>query len=86
MLGIGEFFKRISALHAQEIGVRAELSRVIKVHTGADVPVESISFKGSTATLKNVPHALRTVIFIKKTAILADLSKSNLPRSVTEIR
>jgi hypothetical protein len=51
-----------------------------------EIPLESITFKSTTIELKNVPQSLRSVIFIKKNAILKAVNEAQAIRQVTDIR
>ena len=86
MIGIGDFFKRIKGLHAREVLVRTIIQDAIKKHTGVDIPLDSISFSAGSIVLKSASNSLRSAIFIKKTAILADVNAGQDLKKIVDIR
>lgn len=86
MLGIGEFFKKIQGSFAKEIFARTIVKEAIKKHTGADVPIEDISIKSATISLGSVNQATRSAVYIKKTAILKELTLQDELRFIKDIR
>lgn len=85
MLGISGFFKNIQNSFTKEVVLRTTIKEVIKKHTGADIPIESISCKGESVALRNVNPSALSVIFIKKQKILEDLKNSGI-KVITDIR
>jgi len=86
MFGIGQFFKRIQGVYAKEVVARMAVAEAISKHAGVSIPVESISFKGSTATLAGISQSARSAIYIKKQAILAAIATAGAPFTVKDIR
>jgi hypothetical protein len=86
MISIGEFFKRIGGIQAREIAFRADVQKVVKETVGIDIPIECILFRSGVVTLKKVPHAARSAIFIKKDSILESINSIQAARHVSDIR
>jgi hypothetical protein len=86
MQGISEFFKRIQGNYAREIMVRQAVREAVLKHTGADLPIASIIFKSTTVMLKNISHSARSAIYVKKPAILKDISEKQNIRIIKDIR
>ncbi|MEA2715048.1 MAG: hypothetical protein QOG91_76 [Candidatus Parcubacteria bacterium] len=86
MIGIREFFKKISDARAREVMVRTAVRDAIKKHAAAEVPVEHISFRAGIAILGGVSQAARSTIFVKKPAILEEIAQLQGIRAVTDIR
>jgi methylphosphotriester-DNA--protein-cysteine methyltransferase len=70
MLNISEFFKRIGGVQAKEVAKRDAIRVAIKQFIDIDVPITSISFKSTVANLKDVSQTAKSVIYMKKKAIL----------------
>jgi SH3-like domain-containing protein len=86
MFSIAKFFERIQGVQAKEVFVRVEIQKVIKLITSIEVPLESISFKSSVVEIKNVPQAFKSVLYIKKGALLKAINEVQQIRVVTDIR
>ena len=85
MLGISEFFKKIQSSYTKEIFIRNAIREVILQKTGVDVPIGSVSFKSNAVILNNVSQSLKSVIFIKKQAILKEIAEKQNIRVVSDI-
>jgi len=86
MFNIKDFFAKIEGAQAREMAVRESVREAIKKHSGLEVPLETISFNSGTAVLKNIGQTARSVIFIKKVAILDDVNAAQSLRKVTDLR
>jgi hypothetical protein len=86
MIGISELFKRIQGARAREILIRTSIQDSIKKYTGADIPLEAISFSSDSIVLKNITSSLRSAIYIKKGAIIEEINRNQDARKVTDIR
>ena len=86
MFNISGFFKRIQNAHTKELFIRTVIRDSIKKSTTIEIPLESISFNASTAILKGISQSLRSVIFIKKRVILADINANQTIRAISDIR
>lgn len=86
MLGIGEFFKKIQRVRTREVLIRTTIQEAIKKHTGIEVPLDSMSFSGDTVVLKFANNSFKSVLFIKKTAIVEEINRSQSLKKVTDIR
>jgi hypothetical protein len=86
MLSIGKFFERIQSARTKELYIRSVIQGAIKKNTAADIPLDAISFRSSTANLKNINQSLRSIIFIKKGQILRDINSEQNIRRVEDIR
>ena len=86
MFSIGKFFERIQNTRTKEVYIRSVIQGAIKKNTGAEIPIDAISFKSSTALLKNISQSLRSAIFIKKGQILKDVNAEQTIRVVEDLR
>ena len=86
MIGISEFFRRIKSAHMREILVRTTIRDSLKKIAGVDVGLDSISFSSDSLVLKNVSSAARSAVFIKKTALIQDINRSQTFKKITDIR
>lgn len=86
MIGISEFFKRIKGAHMREILVRTAIKDSLKKTTGLDIELESIAFSWDSLVLKGLSSGARSVIFIKKTAVLEDINRSQTLKKISDIR
>jgi hypothetical protein len=86
MFSIAKFFERIQNVQSKEVFVRSTIQQTINSLIKVEIPLESITFKSTTIELKNVPQSLRSVIFIKKNAILKAINEAQAIRQVTDIR
>ncbi len=86
MISIGEFFKRIGGIQSQEIAFRTGIQTAMKEIIGIDIPIESITFKSGTISLKNISSGARSSIFIKKTAIIEHANQLQSAHKITDIR
>jgi hypothetical protein len=83
MLNIGQFFKRIQNKHGQEAFLHALIQQVIEKHTGATVMFER---KAGEIVTRNVPAALKSQLFIKRTLILRDINTQQQNVVITHIK
>ena len=86
MLRISELFSRIKNAHTKEGLIRGAIRDSIKKISNIDIPVESISMRSATVTLKDVNQSDRSTIFIKKQRILEDINSSQAIRKIEDIR
>ena len=86
MFGIGEFFKKIQSSYTKEIFARSVIKGSVKKFTGADIPLESVSIRDGVATLRGISQSLRSAIYIKKQAIIDDMTATQGMKNVTDIR
>jgi hypothetical protein len=86
MFSIAKFFERIQSVQAKEVFVRSEIQKAIKSVTSIEVPLESISFKSSVVELKNVPQAFKSVLYIKKGALIKAVNEAQQIKNITDIR
>jgi len=86
MLSISEFFKRVGGIQAREIAFRVAVQSAIKELFNIEIPIESISFKSGTVSLKNVSSSARSVIFVKKALILDRVNSLQSIHAVTNIQ
>jgi hypothetical protein len=70
MFGIGHLFKKMQNRQTREYFVRDIIRQVIKEVVGADVLVDNIQIKDSTASIINTNQSLKSEIYIKKQRIL----------------
>ena len=85
MLSISEFFKRVGGIQAREITFRTAVQSAIKETLNIEIPIESISFKSGTVSLKNISSEARSFIFIKKATILERVNALQSTYIVTDI-
>lgn len=86
MQNISEFFSRILGKHAKEVHLRTVVQEALKKYIKTDLPLESIVISGGILNLKNLDQTTKSVIFIKKAAILKDLNERSLGMIVSDIR
>ena len=85
MRGISEFFEKIRNIQLREIRAKTAVQETIKNRTGIEVPLGSISIKNGTVTLRALGSEAKSAIYMKKAAILGDLSKMLLEGSKRSI-
>jgi len=54
--------------------------------SGADVPLEAISFKPRAIVLSGLSQSAKSAVFIKKTSILRELEARSIGRPISDIR
>lgn len=86
MFNIGQFFTKIKGKQGKEILIRQSIVDAIKKHTGIDIPLSSVEFRASIPTIKGLSSAQKSAIFIKKTAIIADVNNQQSFRRIDDIR
>jgi hypothetical protein len=86
MFSIAQFFARIQNVRSKEVFVRSAIQNTINEVLKVNIPLEAITFKSTTVELKNIPQTLRSVIFIKKGALLKAINEAQAIRQVTDIR
>ena len=86
MISIGEFFKRIGGVQADEIAFRTGVQRAIKEVVGIDIPIESITFKSGSVALKNTSSVVRSSIFIKKADTIERANQVQVIHKIFDIR
>ena len=86
MKRISEFLARFRNIQARESLIRLAIQQALKSRLVLEVPLESISCKGATITLKGVDQTARSAIFIKKEAILKEINGLQSIRIIKDIR
>lgn len=86
MIGLNELFKKARSSFSKEIILRTKIKEAIKNQTGLDLLIENISCKTNTVVLKNISQAARSVIFIKKQAILMEIAGLQTSKTVSDIK
>ena len=86
MNSIGSFFSRIQGVFAGKIVLYSSAQEIIKKVAGIEVPLEALSFSGKSLIIKGLDQAARSVIFIKKSAILKELNQKIPGRVIEDIR
>ncbi|MFA6315498.1 MAG: hypothetical protein WC648_03990 [Candidatus Paceibacterota bacterium] len=86
MFGISHLLSRIQNVFLKETLARSCIAKIISNTIGVDVPVESVSIKGSTILLLNTSQSMRTAIFIKKQAILKEFAANEETKNFLDIR
>jgi len=74
MRSISEFFSKIQNRHAKGLFAIKSVQDSIKARAGVDVEASSVSFKGRVIALRGLSQSAKSQIYIKKSAILADIS------------
>jgi hypothetical protein len=85
MQNLGEFFKKIGGIQAQETLFRTGVQSAVKEHAHLELPLGSISFKSGIVTLK-VSHMTKSVIFTRKAVIIESSNKLQTVHKVSDIR
>ena len=70
MFGIGHLFKKMQNRQTREYFVRDIIRQSIKEVVGADILVDNIQIKDTTASIINTNQSLKSEIYIKKQRIL----------------
>lgn len=83
---LGGFFDNIRSLIGRELLARNAIREALHSQANIDVPVEKISFKGSVAVIADIGQTARSVVFIKKQAILKAINETQKNRTITDIR
>jgi len=86
MKSISEFFGRFRNIQVRESLVRLAVQQALKSRLVLEVPLESISCKGATVTLKGIDQAARSALFIKKESILKEINGLQTVRIIRDIR
>lgn len=86
MFDISNFFKKFQGAFAKEVLIRTAIKDAIRASTGVEIPLTSISFKSGTVFLNDISQSLKSAVFIKKQAILKEISEKQNIREVTDIR
>lgn len=74
MLSIGDLFGKIKNLQAREISFRTSVCASVKKHTGIQLEIESVVYSKGKITLKNLSHSAKSLVFMKKGAILSEVN------------
>lgn len=69
MFNIKDFLKRFQKFATDEIGTRTTISDALKEIVGVSIPIENISYKNETITLR-VEGVVKNELYIKKQKIL----------------
>ena len=86
MFNIKDFLKRFSVLKNSQIAFREVVSASIRKNAGIDVPLHGISIRSRTILLKGLSPGARSVVFIKKQAILGDIDKNQSGYIIDDIQ
>jgi hypothetical protein len=86
MRSISEFFKDIKGRQARAARLRTVVQEAVIKHAGVRVPLEAISLSAGAAVLKGLDQTEKSVVFIKKTAILAEIGARLGDGSVADMR
>ena len=76
MFNINQLLDRMRILRNSDIGLRVSVQTALKKCVGVDVPVESVLIKSGKVSLKNLPSAAKSEIFLKKSRILEEIKSS----------
>ncbi len=74
MKGIGNFFDKFKNKALAQIGNLTTIIEILKKHTGVEFDTKDISISNGTLTIR-ASAAFKNEIYIKKQAILRDLSQ-----------
>ena len=86
MKSIAEFFKNIKGRQARAVHLRMVVKEAVEKYAHVSVPLEAIDLSSGTAVLKGLDQTAKSVVFIKKTAILAEIGARPDTQSVVDIR
>lgn len=86
MFNIRDFLKKASNKQAKEIIFRQAVRDSVKKIANIDVLLDNVHVKSSVVFLKDISQAARSVIFVKKQAILEELNKSQDAYKISDIR
>ena len=85
MKSISEFFGRFRNIQVRELLVRLAVQQALKGWLALEVPLEAISCKGATVTLKGIDQSARSALFIKKETILKEINGLQSVRTIIDI-
>ncbi|MGC9605376.1 MAG: hypothetical protein ABSF56_01275 [Minisyncoccia bacterium] len=86
MKSISEFFENIRTRQARTARLCTVVQGAVEEHAHIPVQLEAISFSGRTAVIRGLDQTAKSVVFVKKTAILAEIGAKLGDRSVVDIR
>jgi len=86
VFNISTFFSRFQNSFKKEIFIREVVCQAIENQTKVRIPIEVVSFSGSSVVLKSVNQTLRSVIFIKKQNIIAEINQKQTGKVIIDIR
>ena len=86
MFGIGHFFQRIQNKYTKELFLRQAIIEAIKKHVGIDIDVKDIAIKNGLIILANTNQSVKSVLYIKKSAILREINSLQGVASFTDIK
>ncbi|MFA6432830.1 MAG: hypothetical protein WCV82_03410 [Candidatus Paceibacterota bacterium] len=86
MKSIAEFFSKIQSKQAQKILIYTIAKEAIFSISKIDIPIGSITFSGKNIILSGLDQTSKSVIFIKKTAIIGEMNKKLPNMAVVDIR
>lgn len=84
MFNISGFFERFKQVEMKEIGRRLAIAETVKKHTQIDLVPEKITFQSAKIIISASPIE-KNQIFMKKTAILAEVCQKLAPTVFTNI-
>ena len=86
MKNINEFFKRIGGIQAKEVALRSVMQATIKEFADVDIPLNSITIKTGVVTFKGISQGARSLLFIKKSRIIAQINEKQSAVIIHDIR
>jgi hypothetical protein len=86
MKRISELLGRIIGIQSSEALVLIAVQQALKKQFALEVPLGSISRKGSSITLKGIDQSARSALFIKKESVLKEINITQSVRIIRDIR
>jgi hypothetical protein len=86
MRSIAEFFKNIKSRQARTAHLRAVVQEAVEKHAHISVPLEAIDLSVGTAVLRGLGQTAKSVIFIKKPAIMEEIKARLDNGAIVDIR
>ncbi len=86
MFNIGQFFKKFENARLKEVGFRIIVQKELKEIASIEVPIEAVSIKASVISLNGLSQGARSVIYIKKMAIIDAINREQRSYKVSDIR
>jgi hypothetical protein len=74
MFNISQLLNKIRAAQGGSLLVREVIKGAVKKNVGADISLEDINTKSARISIKNLPSAARSEIFMKRIQILNEIN------------
>lgn len=86
MLSIGSFLDKIKNKQTKEILFRSYVADIISKIIGVSISSANILYKNGVVTIKDVNSSIKSLIYIKKQAIIKEFELSKNSQKIIDIR